>query len=442
MQPKIKIRYSIFLKLIILILVFIVLVNVSIGIVLSLIFGKGHFGGPERFPKAVRQYVINNIGNPPDTSKAQKLSDELDLKIRIESDGLIWTNDRSIPTIEKLGPERDFRNDEDDFIVRIKGRPLFINKSGNSYIIFSPPLPRDLINETNVVVAVIIIITILTVLLYFSLRLIFGPVKKLAEGVENISRGDFESNIEVNRKDELGNLAVSINEMKTSISNMIKSKESLLIDVSHELRSPLTRIKLANEFIADEKIQTKIRDDVREMELMITEILESYRFDKGYESVSREKTDLIKVIERVISKSAPAKIIFEPELKEAIISGDKRKIETALFNIADNAVKYSDGKPVNIRVYKDPSGKENIFVSVKDEGMGIDESELTKIFEPFYRVDKSRDKKINGYGLGLSLVKKILDEHYASIEVKSKTGSGTEFIISFPDILPIILPGK
>ena len=425
-------RYPIFFKLMLLFLVFILLANFSIGFILSRIIGKGPPpGSPERFPVQVQKYIISRIGDPPDTNLARKVSDELQVNFRIETTDIKWTNDESIPDIPRLREEKDFRTDAQNFIVRLRGRPIFINRTDDGYIIFSPFMPRDLINETNVVIAVIIIITILAVLLYFTLSWIFGPIKKLSEGVELISEGNFDNTIIVDRKDELGNLAASINEMKDNISNMIKSKESLLIDVSHELRSPLTRIKLANEFIDDPKIHNKIRDDVKEMELMITELLETYRMDHEQGKFSIEKTDIVKLVKDVISKFEFQDIKLSSQFAGKEILIDRRKIETVFRNIIDNAVKYSEGRTVEVEIYEREGINDFVLVSVKDKGRGIEEEELSKIFEPFYRIDKSRDKKIRGYGLGLSLVKKILKGHNAEIEVKSRKNEGTEFIVTF-----------
>lgn len=432
MPKKNKNRYPIFFKLMLLFLVFILLANFSIGFIISRIIGKGPPpGSPERFPVPVQKYIISRIGDPADTNLARNVSEELQLNIRIETNDVRWTNDESIPDITRLRENKDFRAEEQNFTVRMRGRPVFVYKTTGGYIIFSPLMPRDLINETNVVIAVIIIITILAVLLYFALNWIFGPIKKLSEGVELISEGNFDNTIVVNSKDELGNLAALINEMKDNISGMLKSKESLLIDVSHELRSPLTRIKLANEFIDDPKIHNKIRDDVKEMELMITELLETYRMDHEQGKFNFEKTNLVKLIKDVIIKFEYQDINVRSQFDEKIISIDKRKIESVFRNIIDNAVKYSDGRSVEVNIYERNDINDRVFVSVKDRGRGIEEEELGKIFEPFYRIDKSRDKKIRGYGLGLSLVKKILEGHNAEIEVRSRKNEGTEFIITF-----------
>ena len=421
-----NLNYSIFFKLVILIVIFIVLVNLSIGFLIRFSFDKPPREFFDKPPHFIHEYVIREIGIPPDTENAAKVCEEMNLSMRIDLTDVKWSTDESVPVIEELQREHEFRFDRPDFQVRYKGRPYFISRLKNGFVIFSPNAPKDYINKEKAIISVIVIVTLLASILYFSLRWIFGPIKILSEGVKRISEGDFESDIVVNRKDELGKLADSVNSMKTSIAKMIKSKESLLVDVSHELRSPLTRLKLAAEFIENEKTKTRIRDDIKEMETMITELLETYR--TGSET-RLEKYDIVKLTSEIILKTYPDKVSINSEVKEAEISMNRVRMEIAIRNILDNAVKYSDGKPVEIEIYKNKN--ERICISIKDKGRGIDSEELENIFEPFYRIDKSRDKKVKGYGLGLSLVKKILNEHNAEFEVRSSPGNGTEFKIIF-----------
>lgn len=429
MQSRKKINFSIFLKLILLIIVFIVLVNFSIGFIVRSTVDRGPFRPPSKLSYMFNEYFLSDIGNPPDTLKAKSILKDMGLNIRFETTLSNWASSEDIPTINELSSERDFEKDKKKFTIRIKGRFYEVIKTDDGYVIFAPPNPRDEVNIEKAILPLIVVITLLASLLYFSLRWIFGPVKILSDAVEQISRGNFEIPININRKDELGNLGESINEMKVNISNMIKAKETLLIDVSHELRSPLTRIKLANEFTDDDKIKNKISEDVKEMESMITSLLGSYRIDSLHEKLNIERTDLVKLIKNLISKTGSDKINLKSDFEEKEINLDKEKMEIALRNIIDNAVKYSDGKPIYISITENPSDKNITTVSIKDYGKGIAEDEIKKIFEPFYRVDKSRDKKITGYGLGLSIVKKILDRHNFTFELKSSSGEGTEFNI-------------
>ncbi len=394
-------------------------------------FEGGPFKPPNKLSYLFNDYFIKDIGNPPDTVKAMSVMKQLGLNIRFETPESEWTSSPEVPKISDLKDEGDFEKNigKDKFTVRTRNRFYELFKTGGGYVIFSPPMPRDDINLEKTIIPLIVMITVLALLLYFSLRWIFGPVKKLSEAVTQISAGNFDTKLEVKRNDELGRLADSINEMKDNISNMLKSKESLLIDVSHELRSPLTRIKLANEFVENDKIKNKITEDVKEMETMISGLLETYKEENMNGSPEPELTDIVSLIRYVASKFPDAKIIINADTADHEVKIEKKKIATALRNIIDNAIKYSDGKPVEISIRKNPDIDNETYISIKDSGKGIEKEELKKIFEPFYRIDKSRDKKISGYGLGLSIVKKILDSHNSSIQITSNPSAGTEFNI-------------
>lgn len=426
-----NLRFSIFLKLALLIIVFIVLVNFSLGFLIRFSSGKPpreFFGKPPHF---IHEYVVREIGMPPDIDKAKSVSSELDLIMRIETQNIKWANEEFVPTISELKNEREFRYDRPDFSVHYKGRPYFVSVLKDGYIIFSPNVPRDYVNTEKAIISIIIIVTILALLFYFSLRWIFGPIKELSEGVKRIGKGDFDNDIDVKRNDELGELARSINSMKSEISGMIKSKESLLVDVSHELRSPLTRLKLATEFLSDKNIREKMQDDIKEMEIMITELLETYRLNHEKRNAGFTKRDIVKLVRQITSRLENGIVNFETEISEKLVNMNEVRMEIAVRNIIDNAVKYSDGKPVDVKIFEDNIG--TLCISISDKGRGIEKEELENIFEPFYRIDKSRDKKIKGYGLGLSLVKRILNEHDSEITVKSIPGKGSEFIMKFPN---------
>ena len=429
MTIKRKIRFSIFLKLIILIIIFTVLINISIGFILRKSFDRAHMRPPRSHMIKMEEYILKDIGNPPDTVKAEMLMKDVRFDLRFETTSSKWTSNTDLPTLDELKKEAGFDEKKINNMIRSGRRFYRVVKLEDGYVIFAPPAPIDEVDIESVILPLIIIFSILSLLLYISLRWIFGPIKKLSEGVEKISSGDLESRIIVKGNDELENLAVSINEMSANISEMLKAKETLLIDVSHELRSPLTRIKLANEFVEEEKVRKNIREDVIEMESMISGLLETYRTENSGLKPILKNTDVVLLLKNLISKFSYEKIDLKSDFEKRELQIDPDKIEIALRNIIDNAVKYSDNKPVEISVAENENA--DTLISVKDHGRGIEQEEINKIFEPFYRVDKSRDKKISGYGLGLSIVKKILDMHKAKTEIISKPGEGTEFRITF-----------
>jgi signal transduction histidine kinase len=170
------------------------------------------------------------------------------------------------------------------------------------------------------------------------------------------------------------------------------------------------------------------------MDTMITGLLETYRTENDNGKLNIKKTDITELIKNLILKFGDALINLSSDFDKREINLDKDKMEIALRNIIDNAIKYSNGKPVEIKISENPVNSNETIVSIKDSGRGIESEEFNKIFEPFYRVDKSRDKKTAGYGLGLSIVKKILDLHNSSVEIISKPFHGTEFKITLRDL--------
>ena len=209
---------------------------------------------------------------------------------------------------------------------------------------------------------------------------------------------------------------------------MISARERLLLDVSHELRSPLTRMKVALEFVPENKSRESLLGDVQEMEQMVTEILETARLKSEHGQLELQTVDLKLLIQEVCSafEGKIPGILFEKDSKEYLVRIDVEQIQTVLKNILVNALKYSipGNDPVQVRLSKDVSG---CIIEIQDQGQGIPEDELELIFEPFYRVDKSRTKLTGGYGLGLSMCKTIIEAHGGRISVRSRSGEGAVF---------------
>ena len=265
------------------------------------------------------------------------------------------------------------------------------------------------------------------------LHKILQPLNWLSDGVSAIGEGNLEHRLPEKRGDELGNLARAFNRMSERIMEMLSAREQLLLDVSHELRSPLTRMRVALEFIPEDASRESLLDDVQEMEQMVTEILETARLKSEYGQLNLQKTDLVKLIRDIcitFEGQIPG-IRFEnvPETFQTFV--DTEQIETVLKNLLDNALKYSTvgNAPVEICLKKSDAGT---LIEIQDRGPGIQDEELDLIFEPFYRTDKSRNRKTGGYGLGLSLCKTIIEAHGGTIDVQSNTGKGTMFSLHLP----------
>ena len=423
-------RSSIFFKLIIIVLFFGVLLNISV----ILVFRIGFDVKPRRyfdaFIKKMEQYIVNDIGIPPDTVKAKAICNDLGIRMRFESPSFVWSSDDKVPSLNELASGSAHFNDRlmlgRPFPYRYKDKNYTISPKPEGIFIFEPISIDSVFSQERAIISILILISIIIVLLYFILRYVFRPMKDLSAAVKQIGDGKYDIDLPVKRKDELGELASSINDMSKKIGYSIKAKEQLLIDVSHELRTPLTRIKLGLEVNSPKE---KINEDIKEMESMISGLLESYRTGNYLGELRIEKTSITDLLQNTIDGFMDAhRINFKSWNGEFYADIDPEKIETVFRNVLDNALKYSNDM-IDVNIEKQPG---SISVTFIDKGQGISEDDLKYIFEPFYRADPSRSRKTGGFGLGLSICKKIMEAHEGEIIINSSPGAGTTVIVKIP----------
>jgi len=249
-----------------------------------------------------------------------------------------------------------------------------------------------------------------------------------------MSAGHVDIVLPVFSQDELGALTTAFNQMVRRVREMIQARDQLLLDVSHELRSPLTRLKVALALLPEDENMARLNPDINEMETMISELLELERLRTPH-GICRQKQDLVPILHQVAqtfdNKSPGVRIAANPQSIFLNIDGDK--IRALLRNLVENAFKYSlpDSRPVDVSAAE---LDQTVVIRVQDDGQGIPEAHMANIFEPFFRVDPSRSKKTGGYGLGLSICKRITEAHGGTIQVEKNRGRGASFILTFPSM--------
>jgi len=422
-------KFSIFFKLILVVILFGALLDT--GILLAIKFSTD-INVKRDIPNLIGRVetsLINQMGSPPDTAEAKQICHDMEWEIRYESNQFNWSSSGYLPTIEDLMQNSDFKEkfllSEQRIWTKYNGHFYSVYKTPNGNFIIQPPIPGEPFNIEKAIILIFILVTVIIFLLYFILRWLFRPLKSLTAAVVEVGEGNYNINIPIMRNDELGELASSITQMSTKIGNSIKSKEQLLLDVSHELRTPLTRIKLGLEVDSSKE---KINEDVTEMEKMIQSLLENYRSESIYDTIKLVKTDIAELFEETCDEYEDAnRLKYTKPSKEYILTIDPDKIQVVFRNIIDNALKYSnDDVMINIK-----EGRGTVDVIFKDNGVGIPDEDIKYIFEPFYRSDRSRSRKTGGFGLGLSISKKIMDAHKAAITYQSKLNEGTTVTLSF-----------
>ncbi len=388
---------------------------------------------PHGYARIITNYLADEIGSPPDTLKARRYAEKLGIGIRLETPDFVWTSPTNVdwefsepplPPPDAKPRARPLRQRDRRAIALTRGDTEFLFK------LKELPAPQSFFSTERAAMWLLLFLSLIGVGLFFLLRKMFSPIQTLIDGTKRISAGDFSTAIEVNRRDELGELADSFNAMSQRISEMLKRERELLLDVSHELRSPLTRMKVALELLPDGEAKSQIQSDINELNAMLTELLESERLRSSNGSLKKSTFSLVEIAEDVKSefRDEQHRIIIEAE-RDISLRADKERIRLLLRNLVSNALKYSQS-PVRIRISETPA---RVSLCVVDNGKGISKEDLKKIFEPFYRADSAR-ARLNGeggFGLGLYLCKKIVEAHGGAIEARSEAGE-TCFEVRLP----------
>ena len=249
------------------------------------------------------------------------------------------------------------------------------------------------------------------------------PIIKLAEASERFGRGEDVDEYTPSGALEIRKAGYEFDRMRKRILRHLNQRSEMLSGISHDLRTPLTRIKLQLALIKDEEISKKLSHDVDEMEKMLNEYLQ---FSKSTFAEKNEIFNISDLIISIVNQYEKNNIIIEQNEKNTF-NGRKNLIQRCLNNIIDNALKFASN--VKIKQYKI---KKNILIFIEDDGPGIHVSEHDNVFKPFYKIDKSRGQSKSSVGLGLSISSDIIRSHGGNIELSESKMGGLMIKISLP----------
>lgn len=268
------------------------------------------------------------------------------------------------------------------------------------------------------------------------------PLLKVTEMTRKISEGDYGMRLENGNRQtqELVELSSAVNHMAESLERQETLRRRLTSDVAHELRTPVANVSLNLEMMLDEVWEpTKDRlqscyEELGRISGIISDLEKLRQMEAENMNLELEPVNLLELAQAV-------ETAFEPDLKKkkltcevsgeaAAVMGDQRRLHQVIFNLVSNAVKYStEGGSIQIRVKQE---KHKAVLIVEDQGIGMAEEELPLIFERFYRTDLSRSRKTGGAGIGLAIVKAIVQAHQGTVTVTSKVGCGSRFTVTLP----------
>ena len=405
---------------------FVLLVGLSIGSAF-----RSHFQDTVR-PHLLRymQYIQADIGVPPNLTRAQRLARELDVEIHIHGSGNAWSSVQPVLDMTHMKVHRRFTSNNIDFeFGSWNGREYLVAYLPQYTLALGTMTTRERGHWHWRVVPLLVLLVILG-LLYHGTRRLFAPIEILKSGLARIGAGDLAHRIRIKRRDEFGELANSANAMADDIQRMLDAKRQLLLAISHELRSPLTRAKVAAELLDDAQQRSGLNRDLNEMEKLIEELLETERLTASHNVLNKKRVSLNQLATAVVNELFAGRMIklVIPE-HDITAEVDEVRVRLLLKNLLDNALRHTPADAPVPELHLEQSDRTAVL-TVKDHGTGIEQQHLPHLSEPFYRADAARLRATGGYGLGLYLCRVIAEAHGGRLRIDSELGDGTRVRVS------------
>jgi len=359
-------------------------------------------------------YLTEDIGSPPDTQRAVELARVLPVNIYIEGPNTHFsTNNTPLDVSDLSFEQRRYRkrHSKRQNALREKGfeigehddRTVLRHRSGEYSIYFEllhlRPGPH---NDGGSLLALLALLATL-IGCYCILRKMLKPVADISDGVKRMGAGELNYRIPVRAHNDLGRLVTSINTMASDIEKMLDAKRQLLLGASHELRSPLTRARVATEMLPESSNKQRLTDDLHEME------------NTDLPDILLDRTRIQLLLRNLIGNALTHGSASATEHQQTQVRSPACRV-TAEINPTDN---HGSDTPV-------------LTLAVTDNGPGIDPAHIEQLTEPFYRTDESRTRSTGGFGLGLYLCKLIAEAHGGRLHIESTTGTGTTVSVHIP----------
>jgi signal transduction histidine kinase len=367
-------------------------------------------------------HLAREVGSPPSIARAQAITARLPIALRISGPAVNWDSQPGVP---RPGWARDpaWRHGEE-------GEHLLVRTTADGHRLEFGLSVQSWQQRPRIAWVTLGALLLLTALAYLYVRRLLRPLDDIRAGAQRFGAGAFDQPIPVrhaHRPDELGQLAATINTMGEDIHQMLEAKRALLLALSHELRSPLTRARLNAELLPDtaeaQAPRQALLRDLGEMARVITDLLESERLAAPHAALHREAVDLVELAREVIAElgdrhpGAAAIRVLVPSALPALPL-DRARLRLLLRNLLDNSLRHSEpGVPppeLHLRWQN-----EAVEIVVRDHGPGVPPEHLAQLAQAFYRPDSARQRATGGVGLGLYLCRLVAQAHGGSLALRN-----------------------
>ncbi len=347
----------------------------------------------------------------------------------IEDDNFQFSyNERWFSPIDRtLRRELKSRFDQNNFWFDTTNYKELIDiriKYKNGYFKFL--VPRDRVTTSSARIFALWITVPALIMIFISLIFLKNqtrPITNLARAAEKFGKGEQIEEFKPSGASEIRQAGYEFDKMRKRIVRHLNQRSEMLSGISHDLRTPLTRMKLQIAFIKDQELSDKLADDVNEMEKMLNEYLQ---FTKSSFQEKDEMFNLTDLLDDIINKYNKNNI-SKNLMPRVYYNGRKNLIKRCINNLIDNAIKY--GNKINIELNK---SNESLFIKVEDDGPGIPKDEYENVFKPFYKVNKGRADSKSSVGLGLSIASDIIRSHGGNIKLVKSSMNGLGVKIFLP----------
>ena len=374
-------------------------------------------------------YIVQDIGSPPDLDKAERLSHELSLKMRISGPGTDWQSHSQIPRINELELEPAPAPFQEFEISHQRHRNFVVLRAGEYRYLYmiGRPFGRERHQRS---IGFIVVVTLSMLVLFWLIRRSLRPLDAIQQGIQRIGQGVLDEPIAARGSSEFKELAQGINTMSEQIDTMLEGKQQMLLAISHELRSPITRARINLELLPDHASKQALIEDCNEMEHLVSQLLESERLNQRHAVLNKSRFSLDELVSETVGQYFPSDQVGL-QLQPVELYADRTRCGLLIKNLLDNALKYSseqDRSP-EVRVHQQQAGA---VLEVEDFGQGMAQQGLERVTQAFYRIDQARSRDTGGFGLGLYLCDKIVDAHGAQLSITSQVDVGTKVSVVFP----------
>ena len=349
------------------------------------------------------------VGSPPDPARAAALVARLPITLRIEGPSVHYDSHpghRSVDAGDRHGHDG-------------RGWGLVRTSADGHRLRFGLDLLPDPDRPRRLGWFTLAALLVLTLLAYGVVHHLLRPLAAIGAGVARFGQGRFEPPIVVTRRDELGDLAERINGMAHSLHGMLEDKRALLLAISHELRSPLTRARLNAELVDDGAAKEALLRDLAEMRDLIGSLLESERIAAGAQALQIEAVDLAALVREVAAAAEggpPLQLELAADLPP--VAADATRLRLLLRNLIDNARRHGGAAapPPQVFLRRDSDGR--LALGVRDHGPGVPAEQLPRLAQAFHRPDSARTRSAGGVGLGLYLCRLVAEAHGGALSIR------------------------